>query len=219
MKKIAVIIAGCGHKDGSEITETVSTLISLTKYHLDYQCFAPNEIQKDQINHLTGKSEIGERNLLVEAARITRGKIEDLNGLHVENFDALIFPGGLGVAKNLFSFAYDGRNAIVNQTIKSIILEFNRQNKYIGAICISPLLIALSLKDENKKLILTAGLEESSFSDLKYFGANPEKKKSNEISIDSKNKIVSAPAFMNDASLYEVFEGIDKLVKYLSNHI
>lgn len=217
MKKVAVIIAGCGHKDGSEITETVSTLISLSKYNLDYQCFAPNRIAKDEINHLNGELKTGQRNLLVEAARIARGKIEDLNDLDIEKFDALIFPGGLGVAKNLFSFAFDGRNAIVDEKIKNVILEFHRQNKYIGAICISPLLVALSLKGYNP--ILTAGLANLSFDDLKYFGANPEKKKSNEICIDEKNKIVSTPAFMNDASLYEVYEGIEKLVKYLAEFI
>lgn len=42
-----------------------------------------------------------DRNVLVESARIARGKIQDLKDLKVQDFDAVIFPGGFGAAKNL----------------------------------------------------------------------------------------------------------------------
>ena len=41
------------------------------------------------------------RNVLVESARIARGDISPLNELQVKSFDAVVFPGGFGAAKNL----------------------------------------------------------------------------------------------------------------------
>ena len=38
---------------------------------------------------------------MVEAARIARGEIESLDKLTADGFDAVIFPGGFGAAKNL----------------------------------------------------------------------------------------------------------------------
>ena len=40
MKKIAVILGGCGTKDGSEINETVTLLLALDQHGVKYQCFA-----------------------------------------------------------------------------------------------------------------------------------------------------------------------------------
>ena len=40
------------------------------------------------------------RNVLIESARIARGKIEKLSELDVSKHDAVIFPGGFGAAKN-----------------------------------------------------------------------------------------------------------------------
>ena len=42
------------------------------------------------------------RNVLVESARIARGKIAPLDNLQATGFDALVFPGGFGAAKNLY---------------------------------------------------------------------------------------------------------------------
>src|SRR5690606_37348262 len=70
-KKVAVVLAGCGVYDGSEIQEAVLTLLALDRSGSSYQCFAPNIPQMHVINHATGdvaKDEV--RNVLVEAARI-----------------------------------------------------------------------------------------------------------------------------------------------------
>ena len=41
------------------------------------------------------------RNVLVESARIARGAISPLSQLQVDQFAAVVFPGGFGAAKNL----------------------------------------------------------------------------------------------------------------------
>ena len=40
--RAAVVLAGCGVYDGSEITESVSMLIALSKNGASYRVFAPN---------------------------------------------------------------------------------------------------------------------------------------------------------------------------------
>jgi len=91
-KRFAVILAGCGVFDGSEIHEATLTLLAIAKTGGCYECFAPDKEQSQVINHLTGKLMNEERNVLVESARITRGKIKPLNLYEPEKFDAVIFP-------------------------------------------------------------------------------------------------------------------------------
>ena len=78
MKKIGVILSGCGVYDGSEIHEAVLTLLAISRSGAQAVCFAPDKQQVDVINHLTGEAMTETRNVLIEAARITRGEIRPL---------------------------------------------------------------------------------------------------------------------------------------------
>ena len=74
MKKVAVILSGCGVFDGAEIHEAVISLLALARQGATTQCFAPNVAQHHVINHMTGDVSEGEsRNVLVESARLVRG--------------------------------------------------------------------------------------------------------------------------------------------------
>lgn len=221
MKKIAVIIGGSGHMDGSEIQETVSTLLALSKFRVEYRCFSIDREQKDLLNHFKGENDdlSSKRNLLVEAARIARGDIRDISELDSDSFNAVIFPGGFGVAKNFFSYAFDGRNATIDKSIKNIIMDFHNRNKFIGAICISPMLIAKAFEGSGKSIKLTLGSALGPFEDAKFFGANPEMQPATEIVVDEENKIVTTPAYMEgNSSLFEVYSGIEKLVEFISKY-
>lgn len=123
MKKVAVVLSGCGVFDGSEIHEATSTLIALSMRGIAYQCFAPNIPQHQVINHLTGEEMNESRNVLVESARIARGDIKDLGDFSAEEYDAVIFPGGFGVAKNLCNLAFDGAACEVNEEIRKVIVD------------------------------------------------------------------------------------------------
>jgi enhancing lycopene biosynthesis protein 2 len=79
MVKVAVCFSGCGVQDGSEIHESVLTLLSLQRAGATVQCCAPDAKQMHVVNHLTGEIVEGEsRNILQEAARIARGEIVPL---------------------------------------------------------------------------------------------------------------------------------------------
>ena len=140
MKNIAVVLSGCGFKDGAEITESLSTLINLSKNGASYQVFAPN-VEFTSTDHFSDAA--GEtRNVMQESARISRGQVTDLKDLKASDFDAIVFPGGYGAALHLCTWATDGSNCKVNPDAERVINEFYDAGKPIGALCIAPALIA-----------------------------------------------------------------------------
>ena len=159
MTKVAVVISGCGFLDGAEIFETVFTLLELDRNNADVKIFAPDENQHYVINHLTGEEMPEERNILVESARIARGRIQPLNKLNAKDFDALILPGGSGVVVNLSDLAFKNENGKVINGLQDIIVQFYKASKPIGAICISPAILALALKEYGKIKITLGGNE------------------------------------------------------------
>ena len=214
MKKIAVALAGCGVKDGSEIHESVLTLLSIIKNNAEYVCFAPDKDQYHVVNHTKNEPVDGnKRNMLIEGARIARGEIKDLEEYDPKEFDAIVFPGGLGVAKNLFTYAIDGVDCKIDSLVEKTILDQIESGKPIGAICISPLLIARALRDSNLKPKLTVGDREELMEAVKAMGGIPIEKKVDEIYYDEVNNIVSTPAYTIGKDISEVNSGIEKLVK------
>lgn len=206
MKKIAVVLSGCGHQDGSEITESVSLLIALTQAGAEVSCFAP-DIEIPVVNHLSHKPESEKRSLLKESARIARGHIQSLDKLKAQDFDAVAFPGGYGAAKNLSNWAEKGAACEVNADVKRVILEFHNASKPIGAICIAPVLLAKVLGDKGPTL--TIGDDVETATELQKTGAIHEECPVNDYISDREFKIVTTPAYMyGDAKPNEVFAGI-----------
>lgn len=215
MKNVAVILSGCGYLDGAEIRESVLTLLALDSEGSQYKIFAPNKDQYHVVDHLSGDEVAGAtRNVLEESARIARGKIDDLANLNESDFDALVIPGGLGVAKNMCSFLFHGSGASVDEQVVARIRDFKTAGKPIGAVCIAPALVALSIGDYNPTL--TIGNEDSIAGELEKLGAKHEICATSECVVDENNKVVSTPAYMDDdANLADVFSGISKLVSHV----
>ena len=210
MKKVGVILSGSGFLDGAEIQEAVSTLLSLSQRGAEALCFAPNEDQHHVINHLNQEEMSEKRNVLVESARIARGQIQDIKQASAEDLDALILPGGYGAAKNLCSFAFDGPECSVNSDIQNLVKAMHQAKKPIGAICISPALIAKIFEGTGVKL--TIGNDEGTAGAIEKLGQTHVSCPVEEPCIDEANKIVTAPAYMYDAQVKDVFKGIDELV-------
>src|SRR5512134_2763369 len=97
MKRVAVILSGCGVFDGSEIHESVLVLLALDRANAQIVCAAPDMPQREVVNHLTRQPVKSEtRNVLVESARIARGAVIPLSQLNLSEVDAIILPGGFG---------------------------------------------------------------------------------------------------------------------------
>src|SRR3989337_4433046 len=143
MAKVGVVLSGCGVYDGSEIHESVLTLYFLGKYGATPIIMAHNVEQAHVVNHITGEVSQGERrNVLGESARIARGNIKNIRNVRAGDIDALIFPGGYGAAKNLCTFAFDGADCKVNDDVARLAKDVYNLGKPIGAICITPVMIA-----------------------------------------------------------------------------
>ena len=210
MKKVAVILAGCGTSDGSEINETVTLLLALDQHNIEYQAFAPDAYQAEVWNHATGKRAEERRNMLVEAARIVRGNILPLTKFNADDFDALLFPGGSGAAKNIFTYAYDGINFKVNKEVEKAIRDTHAQGKPIGAMCIAPLMVAKVIGNAN----VTMGSDECrQAKELAQIGCKHTETTHGGVAIDKENKIYSTPCFMLDATLKDVYQGAWNLVE------
>lgn len=209
MKNFAVILAGCGVFDGAEIHEAVMTLYAIAKNGATYSIFAPDVDQHHVVNHLTGKEMPEKRNVLLESARIARGKIRSLPELDVRNFDAVIFPGGFGVAKNLCNFAFKGADCEVNAEVKKVIKETVSLRKPLGALCISPVLLAAVLGEVE----ITLGSDGSSAQAVTKMGAKHKVTTHGDVVIDEKHKIFTTPCYMLDATIVQIAQGAENIVK------
>lgn len=210
-KKAAVILSGCGNKDGSEITEVVSLMISLSQLNTEVTYFAP-DIEFEALNFLTNEPLNQKRQILIEAARITRSDINDLETLVTKDFDALFLPGGFGVAKYLSTWSTQGARCEVLPTLSQVINEFHQMSRPIGAICIAPTLLARVLGD--KGVTITLGPQSDLDKEIKNTGAHIESCPVEDYISDRLHKIVTTPAYMvEEASPSQVFLGISRMAK------
>lgn len=212
-KKFAVILSGCGHQDGAEIHEATLSLWAIHKNGSEYQCYAPDIEQHHVLNHITGQEMAEKRNVLIESARIARGKIQPLSAFSVDSADALIVPGGFGAAKNLSSYAFDGAKCTVNSEVEKAIRDMHQAGKPIGALCIAPVILAKVLGNVQ----LTIGQDNSTAESITAMGAQAIPTWQGEIAVDADKKIVSTPCYMLDSTVDQIGEGADKLVKAMLN--
>ena len=212
MKKIAVVLSGCGHQDGTEITEAVSTIIALTELGVEPSYFAP-DLDVPAAHHRPNSSS-ETRNLLNESARITRSSVRDVKELKETDFDALIFPGGFGAALHLSNWANDGAKTKVNREVMKAIIAFHKNSKPIGAMCIAPVLIARVLGAEGVNV--TIGNDEGVAAEIEKTGSHHVKCDVTDYVSDRDHKILTTPAYMyGDAKAFDVFTGIRKMIREL----
>lgn len=212
MKKVAVILSGSGVFDGAEIHEAVLALHAIEKQGASWHCFAPDINQLHVINHKTGEEMDETRNVLVEAARIARGDIEDVATLNPDDFDALLLPGGFGAAKNLTDFAIKGAECSINTHVASACRAFAQAHKPAGYLCIAPVIIPMIYSQGVKG---TIGNDEATATAFNLLGGEHIDCRVDDIVFDEQNNVLSTPAYMLAGSISEAAAGIDKLVEKL----
>lgn len=209
--KVGIVLSGCGYLDGAEIQEAVLTLLALDRAGAEVKIFAPDVSQMHVVDHQNGKPVQGERrNVIQEVARITRGGVEPLSSARADDLDALVFPGGYGAAKNLSTFAVDGRNMKVLADVEKLIRAMHGAQKPIGFMCIAPVIAAKVLGKEGVRV--TIGDDAETASAIDAMGAHHVVCKVNEIVVDEQRRVVTTPAYMLGPSPAKVASGIDQLV-------
>lgn len=212
--KVGVVLSGCGVYDGAEINESVLTLLALDRAGAETVCLAPDVAQRHVVNHLTGQPAEGEtRNVLVEAARIARGKVADLAGFDAGTLDALVLPGGFGAAKNLCDFAFRGADCEVHPEVARVVREVHAAGKPVGAVCIAPVILARLLGEEKPKV--TIGSDPGTAAAIGKMGGEHVACGGGGAVVDEEKRLVTSPAYMLDSPISEVSAGIEKLVAEL----
>jgi enhancing lycopene biosynthesis protein 2 len=148
---------------------------------------------------------------MVEAARIARGNVKDLSQFDASQYDALLFVGGFGAAKNLSDFAFNGTDYTVIDTVTRAIQSMHNAGKPIGAMCISPILIADALKGVE----LTLGDKCAASEAAEKHGAIHKITTHGEVTVDTKNKVATTPCYMLDATIVQVATGAENIVNEL----
>jgi len=211
--RFAVILSGCGVFDGSEIHESVLTLLAIDRLGGRYRCYAPDRPQWHVVNHLTGAVAAGEsRNVLVESARIARGEISDLASFDPAEADALILPGGFGAAKNLSSFVSDGAACTVDPAVERAVRAMAAAGKPIGALCIAPAVLARILGDGVE---LTIGHDPATAAAITATGAHHRSADQAEVVVDRAHKVATSPCYMLPSSIATIAEGAENTVRAL----
>ncbi|GAB4153678.1 MAG: isoprenoid biosynthesis glyoxalase ElbB [Planctomycetota bacterium] len=210
--RVGVLLSGCGYLDGSEIHEAVLTMLHLDRSGATIVCTAPRGPQALVVDHATGKPAEGQsRGMLIEAARIARGRIKDLAEVRAGELDALICPGGFGAARNLCDFASRGEDATPHPEVARLLRELHAARKPIGAICIAPAMVACVLGREVHPT-LTIGSDKGTARALEAMGSRHRECSVRSCVVDEENLIVTTPAYMCDARISEVSAGIEKLI-------
>jgi len=208
-KTVAVVLSGCGVFDGAEIHESVLTLLALDHQDASYQCFAPDVDQHHVINHISGDEMDESRNVLIESARIARGQIKALSEFDAAAFDALLLPGGFGVAKNLSNLAFAGSECVVDTDLQHAVTAMVAAGKPIGALCISPAVIAGILPGAR----VTIGEDPGTISAIEAMEGVHQKTTHAEVVIDARLKLVTSPCYMLDASISQIAAGVENTVR------
>jgi enhancing lycopene biosynthesis protein 2 len=213
MKTVGVVLAGCGFLDGAEIYESVLTLWHLDRAGVRVQCLAPDVPQLHVVNHHTQEPTGEARRVLVEAARVARGKIEPLDDRWVDRLDAVIFPGGFGAAKNYCDYAVKGDACSIQPVVESFMKKTLAARKPLGLICIAPLVLARALKGSGVQVRLTLGAESAAARSAESYGAKHVACPVTDCVVDRENRVVTTPAYMYDTRIADAEQGIAKLVR------
>ncbi|MBI3855604.1 MAG: isoprenoid biosynthesis glyoxalase ElbB [Planctomycetes bacterium] len=213
-KRVGVLLSGCGVMDGSEIHEAVCSMLALDRAGAEIICIAPDIEQASVVDHLKGQPVREKRNVMVEAARIARGRIRDVAQVKPSDLDALLLPGGFGAAKNLSSFADEGEKAKVDPGVAALLRGMHAAKKPIAALCIAPAVLAAALGREFHPE-LTIGDDADTARKLEGMGAKHVAAEATGVVVDRRNRIVTTPCYMLAARISEVAEGAEKAVKAL----
>ncbi len=222
MKKIAVILSGCGNRDGSELQESLSLLLAIDRRGWQYQCFAPEgyfevvpHVDIEETEEEGTILDIEQRDIFVESARIARGNLLPIEEYKPADYDALALPGGMGAARNLSTFAFDGPRMEVIDSVADAILETYRAHKPVVAMCIAPMVLAKVLGRYEVELTLGAA-DNQAAQVAAGFGCKVKACGPTDVCVDTEHKVITTPAYMVATHISEIFDGAENLVAALA---
>ncbi len=195
MRRVGLLLAGCGAHDGSDIHETVLAALALERALAHVVYLAPAGPQEDVVDHASGTRDDAAppRDRLVESARLARGRLLELSPAAVSDLAALVVPGGVGVLKNLFAdLLVPGRSARLRDEPARAIAALRSRGGALAAIGTAHALFA------------AAG---------EPFVDDPFAVPPGAARVDAARRLAYAPGFLGARTLDEAARGIDELAR------
>lgn len=226
MKKIGLLLSGCGVYDGAEIQESIFAMTAIAEMGWGIVPIGIDKAQHHVVNHIDGSEMPESRNMLIEAARITRGNIIEISKIEPADLDALVIPGGFGSAKNFTTWAFDGANSSILPEVKLLLVNLINVGKPIVALCVSPVVVAKALQDSSLHATMSLGstTEKSPYTiqdfhaGIESIGVKSSEKTIKEIEVDKDLRIITAPCYMMDATILEIRDNVKQAIEAL-NHL
>ena len=213
-KRVAVVLSGCGNRDGSEIRETILALLALERAGTRPFCVAPTEAKRPAVNHLDGSVDPALRDVFAESARLARGRLRPLAEISPDHFEALVFPGGAGVGTVLSNYAEKGAVCDVHPDVVRLLKAALAAHKPMGFICLAPILAARVLGPVAGVRVTFGPRAIPAAKHAAIMGADVRPCTPTEVVIDQKARVVSTPAYMyEEIRLQEVATAVDKLAR------
>jgi enhancing lycopene biosynthesis protein 2 len=224
---IGVLLSGCGVYDGAEIQEAVLTLLAIEEIGAKALCISVDAPQHHVVNHLTGDEMPESRNMMVEAARIARGEVKNINDVNPIDMDGLVIPGGFGSVKNFTKWAFEGPEGDILPEVKLLLVNLVNVGKPIAPLCVSPIVLAKALEGSIYNPSMTIGTDaeptpydiDGFMAGLEKIGATVEKKSIREIHVDKKNHIITAPCYMQKTTILDVRKNIRSAVEAMRDMV
>lgn len=221
--KIGVLLSGCGVYDGAEIQESVFTLLAIDQLGHEAVCIGVNKNQYHVVNHMTGEEMKESRNMMIEAARIARGNIKEINEITPADIDALVIPGGFGSAKNFTTWAFKGPESEILPEVKLLLVNMINVGKPIVALCVSPVVLAKAFENSSIQTTMTLGTSKATspyviddfHSGLNSLGQQTKEASLQEVVIDFENKIITAPCYMLEGKISSIYDNVFHAIKSL----
>lgn len=154
MYQAGLLLSGCGLYDGAETHEAVLAMLAVDRKGWKCRCLTIDRAQLHVVDHTTGNEKEGEeRNVMEEAARLSRGRVDLLRPDLGEELDLLMVPGGYGCPKNLMTcFMEPGKPRELLPEVSQLLGHFLRERKPIGLISLADILLQPMVPDLEERL-------------------------------------------------------------------
>lgn len=227
-KRVGIILSGCGHRDGSDVAETMLAFLMLDRAGAKVVCAAPDRDQPEIVDHLkdaaaaaiaTPSAEAllqGTRNARVEAARLAPGEVLPLSALDPNRLEGLFIPSGRGVATTLSDYAQKGALCAVDPDLARVMKALLGSKKPMGFLGLAAVLAARVLGPVAGVRLTLGSKAVVAAKHAAVMGADVRPGAIDDVIADEKNRVYSTPGLEAEgARLAQVAKAIEKLSKML----
>jgi enhancing lycopene biosynthesis protein 2 len=194
-KRVLVVLSGCGAGDGSDIHETVLTLLAIERSGARAICAAPEPA-------------------LAQASRLSRGPIEDLAKVSLDDFDGLIIPGGAGVGDVLSNYASKAQVCDVHPQLAVLLKGALSSHRPMGFMGLAAVLVARVLGPVAGVRVTLGPRTAAANKHAAVMGADVRPCALTDIFIDKKTRVITTGVFLHEEiRLTQAAASIEKLVR------